>query len=99
MPDLGPMPPGVAQANVNHQFVALLERTLADAKAGKIIGGALVLAENGTLETHTVIMFPPHCAPLVVAGLRFVETEIIAMVREQQRRGPSILRAAGLPRQ
>lgn len=99
MSDIGPMPAGVAQANVNHQFVQLLERTLADAKAGKIAGGALILCDAANaLGPRTALTFPPSLAPIVVAAAEFLKEEIISMVRQQQRGGArQLLRAANMP--
>jgi hypothetical protein len=100
MTDLGPLPNGAApQAPVNAAFVALLKRALADAEAGKVMGGALILIEAGNaLNAHTALTFPPSVAPMVVAGAEFLKEEIISMVRQQQRGGGrQILRAQGLP--
>lgn len=93
--DLGPMPAGVAQANVNHQFVKTLEGVLADAKAGNIAGGAVIAVQtSGNISTP--LTFPPSIAPLVVAGCEFLKEEIISMVRQQQRGGGrQLLRASG----
>lgn len=90
--DLAPKPA------VNMALVALLERTLAEAKAGAIVGGALVVCDPA-MNAQTRITAPPHLACVLVGGAEFLKAEIIAMVREQQNRGSSILRAAAIPRQ
>lgn len=99
MSDLGPMPAGVAQANVNHQLVAMLQRALDDAKAGKIIGGAAILIEaDNILNARTPITCPPSCTTTIIASIEFLKEEIISMVRQMQRGGGrQILRASAVP--
>jgi hypothetical protein len=99
MSNIGPLPAGVVQANVNHQFVQLLERALADAKAGTIIGGALILVQaDNILNARTPLTFPPTCTTTIVAACEFLKEEVISMVRQQQRGGGrQLLRAANMP--
>lgn len=99
MSDLGPMPAGVHQARINHELVAILQRALDDAKAGKIIAGAAILvdAEN-ILNARTPIACPPTCTTTIIASIEFLKEEIIGFVRQAQRGGGrAILRAGALP--
>lgn len=88
---LGEMP---ASVKVNVDFVRLLETALTDAKAGKIVAGAVVavVGPSSFMAFSVEGNFPAE----VIAGAEVMKSDVIIKMR--QPRSSPIMRAGAMPR-
>jgi hypothetical protein len=73
-----------SQPNINHRLLQLLENAIEEVRAGRIIGGSVLLVDGNNQVGHFTSVGKFHCYLPMISGAGVLQHDLIMWMKETQ---------------